>query len=57
MYQPAFYTVGRGIQKNFSDKLEAKRMAKRILGGLTNDEKTIDVLALASERKCGSLRP
>jgi hypothetical protein len=45
MYQLAFYAAGRRIQKNFSDKTEAKRMAKQILGGLTNDEETIDALA------------
>jgi hypothetical protein len=45
MYQLAFYAAGQRIQKNFSDKAEAKRMAKRILGGLTDDEETIDALA------------
>src|ERR1700760_4676598 len=45
MYQLAFYTAGKRIQKNFSDKAEAKRMGKRILSGLTDDEETIDALA------------
>jgi integrase len=45
MYQLAFYTAGRRVQKNFSDKSEAKRMAKRILGGLTNDDESIEALA------------
>jgi hypothetical protein len=45
MYQLAFYTAGRRIQKNLRDKSEAKRMAPQILGGLTNDEETIDALA------------
>ena len=33
MYQLAFYQAGRRVQKNFSDKAEAKRVAKQILGG------------------------
>jgi integrase len=45
MYQLAFYTAGKRIQKNFRDKSEAKRMANQILGGLTNDAETIDALA------------
>lgn len=45
MYQLAFYAAARRIQKKFSDKAEAQRMAKQILGGLTNDEETIDALA------------
>jgi hypothetical protein len=52
MYQLAFYTAGKRIQKNFSDKSEAKRMAKRILSGLTDDEETIDALANASLKIC-----
>ena len=36
MYQRAFYQAGERIQKNFSDKAEAKRVARQILDGLTN---------------------
>ena len=45
MYQLAYYLGGRRVQKNFADKGEAKRVARQILGGLTNDEETIDALA------------
>jgi len=45
MYQLAFYTAGRRIQKNFKDKAEAKRVAKQILGGLTNDAKAVEAMA------------
>ena len=37
MYQLAFYTAGRRIQKNFKDKSEAKRVASQILSGWTHD--------------------
>jgi hypothetical protein len=45
MYQLAFYAAGRRIQKNFSDKSEAKRVAHQILGGLTNDAKALEAMA------------
>lgn len=45
MYQLAFYTAGRRIQKNFKDKAEAKRVANQILGGLTHDAKAIEAMA------------
>ena len=45
MYQLAFYTAGRRIQKNFKDKAEAKRVANQILGGLTHDAAAVDALA------------
>jgi len=45
MYQLAFYTAGRRIQKNFTDKSEAKRVAKQILGGLTYDAKAVEAMA------------
>ena len=45
MYQLAFYTAGRRIQKNFTDKSEAKRVAKQILGGLTHDAKAVEAMA------------
>ena len=45
MYQLAYYTGGRRVQKNFDDKAEAKRVAKQILGGLTNDAEAVEALA------------
>ena len=45
MYQLAFYTAGRRIQKNFKDKSEAKRVANQILGGLTHDAAAVDAMA------------
>jgi hypothetical protein len=40
-----YYLGGKGIQKNFADKAEAKRVAKQILGGLTNDAEALEALA------------
>jgi integrase len=45
MYQLAFYTAGRRVQKNFADKSEAKRVANQILSGLTNDAKAVEAMA------------
>jgi integrase len=45
MYQLAFYTAGRRIQKNFANKDEAKRVANQILDGLTNDAAAVGALA------------
>jgi len=45
MYQLAYYVGGRRVQKNFADKAEAKRVAKQILGGLTNDAEAVEALA------------
>src|ERR1700735_3297438 len=45
MYQLAFYQAGRRVQKNFSDKAEAKRVAKQVLGELTNDSKAVEAMA------------
>src|SRR6202142_4160653 len=45
MYQLAFYQAGRRVQKNFADKSEAKRVAKQILGELTNDAEAVEALA------------
>src|ERR1035441_77661 len=45
MYQLAFYQAGRRVQKNFSDKAEAKRVAKQILGGLTNEAHAVEAMA------------
>jgi hypothetical protein len=36
---------GRRVQKNFADKAEAKRVAKQILGGLTNDAEAVEAMA------------
>jgi hypothetical protein len=44
MYQLAYYQAGRRIQKNFRDKSEAKRVAGRILRGLTLDNQEVDSL-------------
>jgi len=44
MYQLAFYTAGRRIQKNFRDKSKAKRVADQILRGLTVDTQEVDSL-------------
>jgi hypothetical protein len=44
MYQLAFYTAGRRIQKNFRDKSKAKRVADQILRGLTLDSQEVDSL-------------
>jgi hypothetical protein len=44
MYQLAFYTAGRRIQKNFRDKSKAKRAADQILRGLTLDTEAVDSL-------------
>jgi hypothetical protein len=45
MYQLAYYMGGRRVQKNFADKAQAKRVAKQILGGLTNDAEAVEALA------------
>jgi integrase len=45
MFQLAFYTAGRRVQKNFTDKAEAKRVAKQILGGLTIDAEAVEAMA------------
>jgi hypothetical protein len=45
MYQLAYYMGGRRVQKNFADKAEAKRVAKQILGGLTNDAEAVEAMA------------
>lgn len=44
MYQIAFYTAGRRVQKNFRNKSKAKRVADQILRGLTVDTETVDSL-------------
>jgi len=45
MYQLAYYCSGRRVQKNFSDRAHAKRVAKQILGGLYNDALAVDAVA------------
>ncbi len=45
MYQLAYYAGGRRVQKNFADKSEAKRVAKQILGNLSNDADAIEAMA------------
>jgi integrase len=45
IYQLAYYFGGRRVQKNFSDKAEAKRVARQILGGLSNDAEAIETMA------------
>ena len=45
MYQLAYYFGGRRVQKNFSDKSEAKRVARAVLGGLAEDSAIVDNLA------------
>ena len=45
MYQLAYYAGGRRVQKNFSDKSEAKRVAKQILGELSNDADAVGAMA------------
>src|ERR1035437_2943409 len=42
MYQLAFNTAGRRIQKNFKDKSEAKRVATQILRGPPLDTQAVD---------------
>src|SRR5471032_2184561 len=45
MYQLAYYAGGRRVQKNFADKSEAKRVAKQILGELSNDAEAVEAMA------------
>jgi len=45
MYQLAYYAGGRRVQKNFADKAEAKRVAKQILGELSNDAEAVEAMA------------
>jgi integrase len=44
MYQLAFYSAGRRVQRNFRDKSEAKRVAGQILRGLTLESQEVDSL-------------
>jgi integrase len=44
LYQLAYYTGGRRVQRNFADKAKAKRTAKRVLGTLAEDSEAVDNL-------------
>jgi hypothetical protein len=64
MYQLAYYAGGRRVQRNFADKSQAKRVAKQILGNLSNDADAIEAMAtpeleslVAARRLFGGLRP
>jgi integrase len=45
MYQLAYYMGGGRVQRNFADKSEAKRVARQILGELTNDAAAVESMA------------
>jgi hypothetical protein len=45
MYQLAYYAGGQRVQKNFADKSERNRVAKQILGDLSNDAEAIEAMA------------
>jgi integrase len=45
MYQLAYYAGGRRIQKNFADKSERNRVARQVLGDLSNDAVAIEAMA------------
>lgn len=45
MYQLAYYAGGTRVQKNFTDKSEAKRVAKQILDELTSDAQAVAAMA------------
>jgi integrase len=45
MYQLAYYAAGRRVQKNFTDKSEAQRVAQQILGDLSNDADAVRAMA------------
>jgi integrase len=45
MYQLAYYAGGRRVQKNFADKAEARRVARSILGELSNDAEAVESMA------------
>jgi integrase len=45
LYQLAYYAGGRRVQKNFVDKSEAKRVARQILGELSNDAEAVEAMA------------
>jgi integrase len=45
IYQLAYYFGGKRVQKNFADKAEAKRVARQILGDLSNDAEAVEAMA------------
>jgi integrase len=45
MHQLAYYAGGRRVQRNFADKAQAKRVARQILGNLSNDADAVEALA------------
>jgi integrase len=45
MHQLAYYAGGRRVQRNFADKAHAKRVARQILGNLSNDGDAAESLA------------
>ncbi len=45
MYQLAYYAGGRRVQRNFADRSERNRVAKQILGDLSNDADAIEAMA------------
>lgn len=45
MFQLAYYSGGQRVQKNFSDRAQAKRVANQVLGGLTNNAALVDAVA------------
>jgi hypothetical protein len=45
LYQLAYYAGGRRVQKNFADKSEAKRVARQLLGDLSNDSEAVEAMA------------
>jgi len=45
MYQLAYYAGGRRVQKNFADKSERNRVAKQVLGDLSNDAEAVEAMA------------
>jgi hypothetical protein len=45
MYQLAYDAGGRRVLRNFADKAGAKRVAKLILGNLSNDADAVEAMA------------
>jgi hypothetical protein len=56
MYQLAYYAAGRRVQKNFTDKSEAQRVAKQILGDLSNDADAIEAMATPEQESLVAAR-
>lgn len=45
MFQLAYYNGGKRVQQNFADKAQAKRVARQVLSGLTDDAELVDAVA------------